>query len=100
MHHIQLEPVWGGRSDTAGTLRATCALALVQCRSVIETDLLAHLIELLADKDKAVRTECARAIEQVGHPPLPCCYACARCSARTSPRYSAPALVEFCVLKG
>jgi hypothetical protein len=22
MHHIQLEPVWGGRSDTAGTLRA------------------------------------------------------------------------------
>src|SRR5580700_3354450 len=34
MHHIQLEPVWGGTSDTAGTLRATCALALVQCRSL------------------------------------------------------------------
>jgi HEAT repeat protein len=68
MHHIQLEPVWGGRSDTAGTLRATCALALVQCRSVTETDLLAHLIELLADKDKAVRTEVVRAIEQVGSP--------------------------------
>jgi HEAT repeat protein len=68
MHHIQMEPVWGGRSDTAGTLRATCALALVQCRSLTETDLLAHLIELLADKDKAVRTEVARAIEQVGSP--------------------------------
>ena len=68
MHHIQLEPVWGGRSDTAGTLRANCALALVQCRSVSETDLLAHLIELLADKDKAVRTEVVRAIEQVGSP--------------------------------
>src|SRR6266700_1671321 len=23
MHHIQMEPVWGGRSDTAGTLRST-----------------------------------------------------------------------------
>jgi HEAT repeat protein len=68
MHHIQMEPVWGGRSDTAGTLRATCALALVQCRSVTETDLLAHLIELLADKDKTVRTEVVRAIEQVGSP--------------------------------
>lgn len=68
MHHIQLEPVWGGRSDTAGTLRANCALGLVQCRSVSETDLLAHLIDLLADKDKAVRTEVVRAIEQVGSP--------------------------------
>jgi HEAT repeat protein len=66
MHHIQLEPVWGGTSDTAGTLRATCALALVQCRSLLEADLLTHLIELLADKDKAVRAEVARAIEQVG----------------------------------
>ena len=28
MRHIQMEPIWGGRSDTAGTLRATCALAL------------------------------------------------------------------------
>ena len=66
MHHIQLEPVWGGTSDTAGTLRATCALALVQCRSLLEADLLTHLIELLGDKDKAVRAEIVRAIEQVG----------------------------------
>jgi HEAT repeat protein len=68
MRHIQLEPVWGGSSDTAGTLRATCALALVQCRSLLEPDLLAHLVELFADKDKAVRIEAARAIEQVGSP--------------------------------
>lgn len=68
MHHIQLEPVWGGLSDTAGRLRATCALALVQCRALQEPDLLAHLINLFADKDKAVRTEVARAIEQVGSP--------------------------------
>jgi hypothetical protein len=68
MRHIQLEPVWGGRSDTAGTLRATCSLALVQCRSVREPDLLAHLLDLFADKDKAVRTKIAHAIEQVGSP--------------------------------
>jgi HEAT repeat protein len=68
MRHIQLEPVWGGQSDTAGTLRATCALALVQCRRLPEPDLLAHLVDLLADKDKTVRTEVARAIDQVGSP--------------------------------
>jgi hypothetical protein len=68
MRHIQMEPVWGGRSDTAGTLRGTCALALVQCRSLSENDLLSHLLELLGDKDKAVRTEAVRAIEQVGSP--------------------------------
>ena len=68
MRHIQMEPVWGGLSDTAGTLRATCALALVQCRSVRETELLAHLTDLFSDKDKAVRAETARAIEQVGSP--------------------------------
>jgi HEAT repeat protein len=68
MRHIQMEPVWGGQSDTAGTLRATCALALVQCRSLTDADLLAHLIELAGDKDKSVRAEAARAIEQVGSP--------------------------------
>src|SRR5712675_496451 len=51
MRHLQLEPVWGGTSDSAGTLRATCALALVQCRSLTEGDLLAHLIERLNDPD-------------------------------------------------
>ena len=68
MRHIQMEPVWGGHSDTAGSLRATCALALVQCRSLTERDLLTHLVELLADKDKSVRAEVVRAIEQVGSP--------------------------------
>ena len=68
MHHVQLEPVWGGRSDTAGTLRATCALALVQCRSLSNDDLLKNLLDLFADNDKTVRTEVARAIEQVGSP--------------------------------
>jgi hypothetical protein len=68
MKHTQMEPVWGGQSDTAGTLRATCALALVQCRSLTEKTLLEHLVELLADSDKSVRVEVARAIEQIGSP--------------------------------
>jgi len=68
MRHIQLEPVWGGRSDTAGTLRGTCALALVQCRSLSDTDLLNFLIELFSDTDKSVRVEAVRAIELVGSP--------------------------------
>ena len=68
MRHIQLEAVWGGRSDTAGTLRATCALALVQCRRLTNDELLAHLIDLFADTEETVRAEMARAIEQVGSP--------------------------------
>lgn len=68
MRHTQLEAVWGGRSDTAGTLRATCALALIQCRTLTNDDLLRYLLDLLADPDKTVRSEVARAIEQVGSP--------------------------------
>jgi HEAT repeat protein len=68
MRHIQLEPVWGGTADTAGTLRATCALALVQCRSLTEPELLTHLVDLFSDKDKSVRVEIARAVGQVGSP--------------------------------
>jgi hypothetical protein len=68
MRHIQLEPVWGGQSDTAVTLRATCALALVPCRSLSETELLDRLLELFADKEKSVRAEAARAVESAGSP--------------------------------
>jgi hypothetical protein len=68
MRHIQLEPVWGGVSDTAGTLRATCAFALVQCRSLSESELLLHLIDLAADSENTVRAEIMRAIEQLHSP--------------------------------
>lgn len=68
MRHSQLEPVWGGRSDTAGTLRSISALALVQCRSISNHDVLVHLVDLLCDEDKSVRAEIMRAIEQVGSP--------------------------------
>jgi hypothetical protein len=66
MKHIQLEPVWGGSSDTATDLRATCALALVQCRSLNDAELLAELVELFGDKEKSVRAAAAQAVEQVG----------------------------------
>ncbi len=66
MRHVQPEPVWGGSADTAASLRATCALALVQCRSLTDHDLLVNLIELFADKEKSVRAEVVRAIGQVG----------------------------------
>ncbi len=66
MRHIQLEPVWGGTSDTAGPLRGTCALALVQCRQLSSTVILTHLTELFADKELPVRVNAARAVEQIG----------------------------------
>ena len=66
LRHIQMEPVWGGRSDTAGTLRSICAHALVGCRELREPELLRLLIELFRDKDNTVRAEAVRAIAQVG----------------------------------
>jgi hypothetical protein len=67
IRHIQLEPVWGGSADTAGTLRGTCALALVQCRELNSHRLLIHIVPLLADKELPVRMKAVRAIEQVGN---------------------------------
>ena len=66
MKVIQLDPVWGGSSDTAGTLRGICALGLVQCRGLSNTQVLTHLTPLFADKQLPVRINCARAIEQIG----------------------------------
>ncbi len=68
MKHIQNEPAWGASSDSAATLRSTCAVALVQCRSLTDADLLSHLIELFADKEKSVRTVAIQAIANVGAP--------------------------------
>jgi hypothetical protein len=67
IRHIQLEPGWGGSADSAGTLRSTCALALVQCRELNSHRLLVYLTPLLADKELPVRVHVVRAIEQVGN---------------------------------
>jgi hypothetical protein len=66
LRHTQEEPVWGGQSDTAGALRATCAHALVACDGLSEAQLLDLLLEPLVDTDKTVRMEAARAIGHVG----------------------------------
>ncbi|HEY1901355.1 MAG TPA: HEAT repeat domain-containing protein [Terracidiphilus sp.] len=66
MKHHQLEPVWGGQSDTAGALRGTCTHALVDCPGISDADLLTALLEPLTDTDKTVRMEAARAMAQVG----------------------------------
>lgn len=71
LHHHQWEPVWGGRSDSAGTLRANCAHALVGCDGLIAQDLVILLLDLLADEDKSVRVEAVRALAQLGDLALP-----------------------------
>jgi hypothetical protein len=71
LHHHQMEPVWGGRSDSAGTLRANCAHALMGCEGLIAHDVLLLLIDLLADVDKAVRVEAVRAIAQLDDMAVP-----------------------------
>jgi hypothetical protein len=68
LHHHQLEPVWGGQQDTAGALRGTCALALVQCRTLSSHYVLTLLTPLFADKDIPVQVNAARAVEQIGTP--------------------------------
>jgi HEAT repeat protein len=68
LRHIQMEPVWGGQEDSAGRLRAACALALVPCRGLSDFEVLGHLVETLVDRDKTVRIEGARAIGRVARP--------------------------------
>jgi HEAT repeat protein len=65
LHHVQMEPGYLGASDSGAALRARCALALVQCRDLSDTQLLSHLLELLVDEDKTVRVEAARAIGRI-----------------------------------
>ncbi|HVX67851.1 MAG TPA: HEAT repeat domain-containing protein [Bryobacteraceae bacterium] len=65
LRHVQMEAVWGGQQDMAGTLRAACTAALVDCRSVTDLDVLEHVTEALVDPDKSVRTEAARAIGRI-----------------------------------
>jgi HEAT repeat protein len=59
VRHRQLEPVWGGRQDTAAALRGQCAAALA------ELDLpgaAVAIAELLADPEWVARSGAARAL--------------------------------------
>jgi hypothetical protein len=71
LRHHQLEPTWGGKSDSAGTLRANCAHALIGCDGLASQDLLVLLLDPLVDHDKAVRAETVRALAQLGELAVP-----------------------------
>jgi HEAT repeat protein len=65
LRFIQMEPSFGGREDSAQTLRGACALALVAC-PLPRFEILLHLVDALAaDAAKPVRIDAARAIAQV-----------------------------------
>jgi len=65
LRHVQWEPVWGGQTDTAGVLRGTCALALVQCADLPRDETLRRLIEAVTEREAKVRADAARALEQM-----------------------------------
>jgi len=65
--HVQLEPAWGGRADTAGGLRGTCARALTDC-ILDDLEILRYLADALADPDKTVRIDSAIALDQLNRP--------------------------------
>jgi hypothetical protein len=71
LRHHQYEPTWGGRSDSAGTLRANCAHALIACNGLDNQELLITLLEPLVDEDKSVRLETVRALAQLGEMAAP-----------------------------
>lgn len=67
IRHVQMEPVFGGRQDTAGPVRSACALALVECR-LDDFEILSALADLLTDPEPGVRVDSALAIAQFGNP--------------------------------
>jgi HEAT repeat protein len=71
LRHHQMEPTWGGRSDSAGALRANCAHALIGCEGLDNQGLLVILLDALVDEDKTVRLETVRALAHLGEIAVP-----------------------------
>src|SRR5688572_24467206 len=63
IRHVQMEPVFGGRQDTAVELRGLCADALVKFHS---PNVVEKLAVLLADPEKGARASAARSIGDSG----------------------------------
>jgi hypothetical protein len=61
---VQLEPVFGGKVDTALELRATCAQGLVLANPA---DLWSELADLLSDREATARAGAVRAIAFAGN---------------------------------
>jgi HEAT repeat protein len=69
VRHVQMEPVFGGRVDTAVDLRGACALGLVR---IGYRDALLELADLLADREPPARISAARALAyRGGHDAVP-----------------------------
>jgi hypothetical protein len=64
IRHVQLEPIWGGRQDTAAELRATSGAALVQNDY---PQVMLELARLLADGETAARAGAAQALGATRH---------------------------------
>lgn len=63
VRHVQLEPVWGGRKDTADSLRAGCAIGLMRSGYPgIHT----LLVDLLTDTERVVRMAAAQSLGALG----------------------------------
>jgi HEAT repeat protein len=63
IHHIQMEPVWGGQEDRAAKLRGICALGLVRAN---DANVMVELADLLADPESEARIAATRAIAYSG----------------------------------
>lgn len=65
IRHVQMEPVWGGKVDTAAKLRGICAMGLVRMNY---PEVLIELGDLLSDPEPEARIAAARAIAYSGYP--------------------------------
>jgi HEAT repeat protein len=63
IRHVQREPVFGGRVDTAADLRGACAFGLV---AIGHPAVLYELADLLADAEPPARISAARALAALG----------------------------------
>jgi hypothetical protein len=59
IRHVQMEPVYGGREDTAANLRGRCALALARCEY---PDIFFELTTLLTDPEPQPRIAAIKAL--------------------------------------
>lgn len=65
VQQVQLEAVWGGEEDTATHVRATCALALLQCTDLTREDKLWPIMRLLTEASPSLRKDAALALESL-----------------------------------
>jgi hypothetical protein len=65
LHHVQMEPVYGGEVDTAEGLRGVCLLALVACTDLDRGEAMRCFVDGLCEKSGPIRVEAARALGQM-----------------------------------